>query len=185
MATGFGFSVGDFIAGINLVKDVIRALQDAAGSSKEYLELIAELRTLETALLEVKALDLQVEQRAQRAALRHAATQCQTSIDNFLKDLTKYSARLRLGGSQCAWKDAYRKIQWRLCKRDDLVRFRDEVGFHVQSIQMLMLTIQMYAQTGERQYDTANVDDDLETPRHSTRSHYETNLPDLTTKVTH
>ena len=144
MATGFGFSTGDFIAGINLVKDVIKALQDSKGSSKEYLELITELRTLEIALLEIKALDLQIEQRTQRAALRHAATQCQTSIDNLLKDLTKYSTHLRLGGSLCAWKDAYRKIQWRLCKKDDLVRFRDEIGFHVQSIQMLMLTIQMY-----------------------------------------
>jgi hypothetical protein len=56
----------------------------AEGSSKEYLELIAELRTLETALLEVKTLDLAVEQRPQRAALRQAARQCQNSIDSFL-----------------------------------------------------------------------------------------------------
>jgi predicted HicB family RNase H-like nuclease len=144
MAVPFGFSVGDFIAGINLVKDVIKALQDSRGSSKEYLELIAELRSLETALFEVKTLDLRIEQRAKRAALREASKQCQTSIDNFLKDLMKYSTNLRLGGSLCAWKDAYRKIQWKLCKKDDLVRFREEIGFHVQSIQMLMLTIQMY-----------------------------------------
>jgi hypothetical protein len=144
MATGFGFSTGDFIAGINLVRDVVKALQDSKGSSKEYLELIAELRTLETALLEVKALDLQIEQRDQRTALRTAVKECQTCIDNFLKDLTKYSRHLRLGGSQCTWKDAFRKIQWQLCKKDDLVRFRDEVGLHVQSIQVLMLSIQMY-----------------------------------------
>jgi hypothetical protein len=34
----------------------------AGGSSKEYLELTAELQTLETALFEVKILDLAVEQ---------------------------------------------------------------------------------------------------------------------------
>ena len=56
MAAAFGFSVGDFVNGINLVKDVIKALKDSTGSSKEYLELIAELRTLESALLDVKAL---------------------------------------------------------------------------------------------------------------------------------
>lgn len=70
MAAGFGFSTGDFIAGISLVQELIKALNDSRGSSKEYLELIAELRTLETALSEVKTLDLAVEQRPQRAALR-------------------------------------------------------------------------------------------------------------------
>jgi hypothetical protein len=144
MATGFGFSTGDFLAGINLVQELIKALNDSRGSSKEYLELIAELRTLETALLEVKTLDLAVEQQPQRAALRQAATQCQNSIDRFLKDLAKYHPYLRLGGSVCAWKDTLRKIQWRFCKTEDLVRFRAEIGFHAQSIQILMLTIQMY-----------------------------------------
>jgi hypothetical protein len=144
MATGFGFSAGDFVAGINLVQGLITALNDSRGSSKEYLELITELRSLETALLEVKALDLEVEQRAQRAALRQAAAQCQISIDNFLKDLTKYHPHLRLGGSLCAWKDTLRKIQWRFCKKEDLLQFRTEIRFHAQSIQMLMLTIQMW-----------------------------------------
>lgn len=144
MATGFGFSTGDFIAGINLIQTLIKALSDSKGSSKEYLELIAELRILEEALLEVKALDLEVERRAQHAALGQAAIQCQDSIDSFLKDLAKYHPCLRLGGSVCAWKDTLRKIQWRLCKKEYLVRFRAEIGFHVQSIQMLMLTVQMY-----------------------------------------
>lgn len=69
------------------------------------------------------------------------------SIDNFLKDLTKHSPHLRQGGSLCAWKDAYRKIKCRLCEKDDLVRFRDEIGFHIQAVQMLMLTIQMHVKS--------------------------------------
>jgi hypothetical protein len=99
MATGFGFST-DFIAGISLVQELINALNDSRGSSKEYLELIAELRTLETALLEVKTLDLAVEQRPQRAALRQAATQCQNSIDSFperLGQVSSISATGRIG----------------------------------------------------------------------------------------
>jgi hypothetical protein len=157
MATGFGFSTGDFIAGISLVQEFIKALNDSRGSSQEYLELIAELRTLETALLEVKTLDLAVEQRPQRAALRQAVTQCQNSIDSFLRDLAKYHPYLRLGGSVCAWKDTLRKIQWRFCKKKDLVQFRAEIGFHAQSIQMLMLTIQMHVLSKSSFEETANV----------------------------
>jgi uncharacterized protein YbjQ (UPF0145 family) len=55
MAAAFGFSAGDFITGINLVKDIIKALNDSRGSSKEYLEVITELRGLEVALIHVKA----------------------------------------------------------------------------------------------------------------------------------
>ena len=143
MAVPFGFSAGDFIAAIGLVKDLVKALHDSNGSSREYRELIDELRGLEIALLEVKALDLEVEQRAKRVALRQAASQCQVSIDDFLKGLSKYQPHLRSGGSSRNWKAAFRKIQWHLCKKDDLVKFRAEIGFHTQSIQMLMLSIQV------------------------------------------
>jgi hypothetical protein len=139
----FGFSATDFVAGISLVKDLIQALQDSKGSSKEYLELITELRSLETALIEVKSLDLEVEQRAQRAALREAATECQRTIDKFLQELVKYQPHLRLGGSLSSWRDGFRKIQWRLCQKEELVRFRAEIGFHAHSIHMLMLGIQV------------------------------------------
>jgi hypothetical protein len=51
----FGFSTGDFIAAVNLVRDPVKALHDSNGSSREYRELIRELHNLETVLLEVKA----------------------------------------------------------------------------------------------------------------------------------
>lgn len=41
MAAVFGFStnVSDFIAGIILIREIIQALSDSRGSSKEYLDL--------------------------------------------------------------------------------------------------------------------------------------------------
>jgi uncharacterized protein YbjQ (UPF0145 family) len=46
MASAFGFSPGDFITTINLVKDIVKALNDSKGSSKEYLQVVVELRGL-------------------------------------------------------------------------------------------------------------------------------------------
>ena len=143
MAVPFGFSAGDFIAAIGLVKDLVKALHDSNGSSREYRELIHELYGLEAALLEVKALDLEVEERTKRVALRQTASNCQASISHFLEGLSKYQPHLRSGGSSRHLKDAFRKIQWHLCKKDDLVKFRAEIGFHTQSIQMMMLCIQV------------------------------------------
>jgi len=75
------------LGAIGLVNNLVKALHDCNGSSREYRKLIHELHGLETALLEVKALDLEVEQRAKRVALRQAASQCQASIDHFLGGL--------------------------------------------------------------------------------------------------
>lgn len=56
MSVGFGFSVGDFLAGIQLVRDVISSLQASGGSAASYQGLAFSLFSLERALLEVKTL---------------------------------------------------------------------------------------------------------------------------------
>jgi hypothetical protein len=56
MTVPFGFSVGDFVDGIGLIRDIIEALQSTSTSSTRYQAVIFELFSLERALLEVKAL---------------------------------------------------------------------------------------------------------------------------------
>jgi hypothetical protein len=142
MSTPFGFSAGDFIAGINLVRDITKALRDSTGSQREYLELITELRGLELALVQIKALYPQVQQDAQRAVLTQAVSDCQKSIESFLQGIGKYHKHLHLGGSTNRWKDGLRKVQWHLCKSDELISFRQRIAAHVASLEMLLLTVQ-------------------------------------------
>ena len=139
----FGFSVGDFISGINLIKELIEALKEYKGSSQEFLELNNELHELERAMLDAKTLQWCPDEAAQCAALQHAITLCRASIDNFMHTISKYPPHLRLGGSLNRHKDMLRKVQWRFCKREDVVRFRAQIGFHARSIQMLMLSTLM------------------------------------------
>jgi hypothetical protein len=49
-----GFSFGDFVASIQLVKDLITALNDTDGAKVQYRRLIGELVVLERALTEVR-----------------------------------------------------------------------------------------------------------------------------------
>ena len=70
MSVGFGFSAGDFIAALGLVKTVISALEDSGNVSIEYRELLGELRSLETALIRVKGLEIDDSQYAEHVALR-------------------------------------------------------------------------------------------------------------------
>lgn len=144
MSVGFGFSVGDFIAGIQLVRDVITSLQASGGSSLEYQALASELFSLERALLEVKSLKYSENQSGQLDALKVAATQCQHTIDRFMTKIQKYQPSLTALGSGSKWRDSLRKVQWALCKKEDIAMFQAEISGHAVSINLLIATAQLF-----------------------------------------
>lgn len=117
MSAGFGFSVGDFITGIQLVRDVITSLQASGGPSSEYQALAMELFSLEPALLEVKALKSLDDQPKKLKALKWAASRCQHTIDRFMTKIQKFQSSLTTQGSGSRWRDGLRKIQWACVRR--------------------------------------------------------------------
>lgn len=143
MSVGFGFSTGDFIAAIELVATVIDALRDSGDSTSEYCELVRQLYALETALIQVKRLDLDESQYAEVIALRQAGAQCQRTIDDFWKKIQCYQPCLRAGGSNSRIKDGWMRIKWAMCKKDDVARFKIDLMAHTQSIELLLQTLQM------------------------------------------
>jgi hypothetical protein len=48
------------------------------------------------------------------------------------------------GGSNSKPKDGWMKVNWALCKKEDVVRFKIDLMEHTQSIEMLLMTLQMY-----------------------------------------
>jgi hypothetical protein len=145
MAVGFGFSVGDFIAALELVGTVIDALRDSGSASAEYRELLRVLYSLETGLMQVKRLEIEESQRAQLIALQQAAAQCQRTIDDFWNKIKKYQPHLG-SGSECSnfrMKTAWTKVKWAVCKRDDVAKFKADLIGHTESIQMLLGAIQV------------------------------------------
>jgi hypothetical protein len=145
MTVPFGFSVGDFVAGIGFVRDVINALQTSSTSVTRYQGLIKELFILERALLEVKALKFDDRSSSQLDALRFAAAQCQGTIDSLLNKVKKYQPSLTAKGSGAKWKDILRKVQWVLLTDSDIEGYRAEIRGHSASIAMLLITTQMQA----------------------------------------
>ena len=141
----FGFSVGDLLAALDLVVTAIDALRDSGNASSQNRELLRELYSLETALIRVKRLDVDDELQAEAIALRQAAGQCQKTIEEFWKKICKYQPHLQRGGSTSRAKDGWMRIQWALCKQDDVTKFKADLVAHTQSIQVLLTTIHMYA----------------------------------------
>ncbi|KAI9766819.1 MAG: hypothetical protein M1840_006295 [Geoglossum simile] len=152
MVVPFGFSVGDFIAAIHLFKDVIDAFDDLKGASAEFQELSRELNSLQCGLMSIAKLRLDSSQQLEFDAVADAIDKCQKCVYEFLETISDFD-RLGTNGntklSLATVKDGLRKIQWAVCKKDDLARFRTEVAWHADAIEMLLLTFQI-KQTSEQ-----------------------------------
>jgi hypothetical protein len=151
MSIGFGFSVGDFISAVELVSTVIDALRSSSSASTEYRELLSQLLSLESALLQVKRLEPEF-QCAEFFALQLAASQCKTAIDAFLERVKAYQPHLgndgseggiTLGDMKKGAKRRWMKVKWAICKKEDVRKFQADLVGHTASIQLLLTTVQM------------------------------------------
>lgn len=144
---GFGFSFGDFTAGVKLVKDLIIALNDSVGAKLQYRRLISELISLERALTEVRHLQVEDSQASQKIALEQAALQCQESIEDFLRRNAKFKTSLgaHTTFSKWSWRTNLHKIQWALCEEDAVNKLRAEITGHTLTINTLLTTIHLSA----------------------------------------
>ncbi|CAO2652658.1 Nn.00g009410.m01.CDS01 [Neocucurbitaria sp. VM-36] len=148
MPVGFGFSVGDFLAVLNLVRIVIEALKSAGGAKEQFAELLEQLHALEKVLTRVKDIELDDEQDLDKIALQHAASQCQETIDGFLARMTKYQPHLGkvtpnrpdyLVRTKVAWMT----LRWAVCRADDVAKLKATLNAHVVSMELLLLAVQM------------------------------------------
>jgi hypothetical protein len=144
MSVGFGFSSGDFIAALKLVTTVVSALWDSEGSSTEYQALVSQLETLETVLLRVQKLEPDDSYHVELVALRQAAAQCQKTINRFWGNILKYQPSFDIHGSGNRLRDGWKKVQWALCKKEELIRFKIDLMGHTESIELWLTIVQMY-----------------------------------------
>ncbi|TVY53683.1 hypothetical protein LCER1_G004142 [Lachnellula cervina] len=144
MSAGFGFSVGDVLKAIELVSTVIDALRSSGRAGAEYRELVSQLLSLETALFQVKNFEFEESQYAEVVALRQASIQCRRTIDAFWNKAKKYQPHLGVSGDARATgvKDGWMRIKWKICKKDDVSRFKADLIGHTQSMLLLLATIQ-------------------------------------------
>ena len=128
----FGFSVGDFLAAIDLLKDLAQALSETNGAKTKYQSLISQLYTLERALIAVKTLD---SSQAEYDALQHAVGECQLCIAKFLKKVEKYQS---LTAGTTSFKDQIRKVKWGVYHEKDIKDFKESLDMQIESLMLLI-----------------------------------------------
>ncbi|OBT55268.1 hypothetical protein VE04_05188 [Pseudogymnoascus sp. 24MN13] len=150
MVVPFGFSVGDIIAGIGVIKNSIEAFSDTRGATKDHKLLCDTLTGLCASLEAVRGLDIDhVHDARQIEATRQAVDQCQMCIDDFVCRITKYKI-IQPSIQPLSWesrvKAAAKKIQWALLKQGDLSKFKTDVELQFNCISVLLLSFQVHRQ---------------------------------------
>jgi len=139
-------SVGDFIAIIALIRDIIEALDDARGSAKEYQDLVRELDTLRQTVeavqrtLEDPQLIDSLEDLAKTAL--DTVAQINDCLNGFLGQIGKYEPTLSAGasGKRNCLKSMGRKVQWKLNGRE-VENFRAEVMRCTMALNVLLKVV--------------------------------------------
>ncbi|MCJ1354658.1 MAG: hypothetical protein MMC33_004647 [Icmadophila ericetorum] len=141
MASPLGFSVGDFIAGINLFIDCVKAVRDSRGATAEFQTLTNELKSLRGVLQAIEGLYLQQNAANHYPAVDAMVQETKHCIELFVKRNSSY--RPWLQPQTRGWKANFKKIKWTLCKKEDLVEFRGQLERQKSSIEMLLFAIQI------------------------------------------
>ena len=117
MSAGFGFSVGDFIAAINLLRKVGIALKDNGGARDDYQKTIRKLKIAKSLLswiAKVKDGDGDGES-ASIHAIRSLANLIKDDVDNFLTRINKYGDSLGSKKTKHFGTGVVAKIKWSQC----------------------------------------------------------------------
>ena len=121
VAPAFGFSAGDFIAAIQLLKCVSRALKSTGGAAEDYQRTTAQLNNLVEILQCFQVLShgdtgLDADHR-----IWEIADGCQNHLQGFLDRQTKYWNRLGPDStSRWSLKTGIRKVRWALSTSKDV-----------------------------------------------------------------
>ena len=138
---GFGFSMSDLFAALKIIKDSCEAVDDKKGAAADYASLTSEIGGLWDGLEAVEEIvsDSDLSEK-QIAAIRRTVDASYDSVESFLESISDYQPHL--GTNSSSFRSNYRKIKWALCKKDDVTKFRAQLGRHISAINMLLITFQ-------------------------------------------
>lgn len=146
MPVGFGFSVGDFIAGINLLIDSVKSLDEAHGAKADYQELGRELSSLKNALDGIQTFSPGQAQVAQVTAVNTAVDGCRLCVDGFVQRNSKFESLDSTPSkrwSPAAFKKGVLGIRWAIVKKNEVAKFRSDIQRHTHHVLMLLATLEL------------------------------------------
>jgi hypothetical protein len=141
----FGFSVGDFVTCLNLIREVAQALSDSRGSASEYKSLFETLVTLNQTLAASELIYLQWDTEATSPTYKQHATamingilferqKCKELLESFLKSSQPYTNAFVKERGRAIVRN-WRKVTW-LFQKEDVNVLERKLQRHLQALRI-------------------------------------------------
>ncbi|KAL8951486.1 MAG: hypothetical protein Q9222_002540 [Ikaeria aurantiellina] len=140
MTPAFGFSVGDFISTINLIRKISKALKSTGGASSEYQDAAIELKGLEHALQHLEALEPSEDNAGYVNAIRGMALACKIPLQEFMTKLERYEESLGPWAHRSSLGTIGRTTKWAVSFGREVEKLRAIVAAKQISINLLLAT---------------------------------------------
>jgi hypothetical protein len=145
MPVAFGFSVGDFIAAVKLIDDVVDAVRESGRASASFAALVEELERFKLTLSRANEIQLDARLERQQREIHYAAEQCLTVIQEFWDKAQKYEEHLYQPQRRKKIRRAVTRIKWALVKQKDVDDLREVLQSHVTNYATLLLEVSLVA----------------------------------------
>ncbi|MCJ1456069.1 hypothetical protein MMC28_006426 [Mycoblastus sanguinarius] len=138
MTPAFGFSIGDIISAINLIRKISKALKETGGASSAYQDAIIELEGLKHALQQLEAFEPTEDNISHVNAIRGMALACKLPLQDFMTKLEKYESSLGAWAYRNPRSTIGRKARWAVSFGQEVEKFRALVAAKQISINLLL-----------------------------------------------
>jgi hypothetical protein len=137
MSAGFGFSVGDFIAAVNLLRQVGNALKDSGGARDDFWNTITRLETTRAILSCIANFEGSKEDLATVHAIHSLASQIQNDVEHFLTKIERYQGKIGSVQARRFGYGAFAKIRWSQSVAGDVRRLYEDLNSKTTSLSLL------------------------------------------------
>jgi hypothetical protein len=152
MACPFGFSVGDFLAVMELTWKVTQALRESAGAVHEVQTILGTLMSFQRAISTCQTLALEWSQLADGDAslpersvmngINHQLAFCRERLFKLSTKLEPYTrALMKQKGNRSAHDQLY-KVKW-IFSREEADRLQKDLSIHVQGLERYITELGM------------------------------------------
>jgi hypothetical protein len=142
-AVPFGFSVGDFVASIELIHKAAKALRSTSGATGHYQQTLLDLELIESVLRRVQGLSPTSASQETIQQIQLCGRACHVPLDHFLQKAKKIEPYLNFnknssGADFLHIKKGGYKLRWAILLEEDVAKLKASIGPNIEIINTLL-----------------------------------------------
>ncbi|KAK5125378.1 hypothetical protein LTR85_000487 [Meristemomyces frigidus] len=156
VAPSFGFSVGDFVAAVQLSITIVKALEDSSGAALQYQQAVIKLEALRSLLISLQALEPRGANDDMVRRIQLCAHACSVPVSTFVDEIRKFDQHLgqqHRGPNKLVQRLASggRKVQWALAVEKALATLEARIAPYL-ALTDILLHLEASERTAALQY---------------------------------